>query len=34
MRDKSGIKDAGIKDAVTLNTIEDLDELYRQVDAK
>jgi hypothetical protein len=33
MRSKSGIRDSAIKDAVTLNTIEDLDELYRQVDA-
>jgi hypothetical protein len=28
MRAASGIKDASIKDAVTLNTIEDLDELH------
>jgi hypothetical protein len=28
MRAASGIKDASIKDAVTLNTLEDLDEIY------
>jgi hypothetical protein len=28
MRAASGIKDASVKDAVTLNTIEDLDELH------
>jgi hypothetical protein len=33
MRDASRIKDASIMDAVTLNTIEDLDEIYRQVSA-
>jgi hypothetical protein len=31
MREAAGIKDAAIKDAVTLNTIEDLDEFYHQV---
>jgi hypothetical protein len=31
MRQAAGIKDASIKDAVTLNTIEDLDEIYHQV---
>jgi len=31
MRASSGIKDASIKDAVTLNTIEDLDDLLAQV---
>ena len=31
MRKASGIKDAAIKDAVTLNTIEDLDEIYKQI---
>ncbi|MHB8146068.1 MAG: DUF5069 domain-containing protein [Vulcanimicrobiaceae bacterium] len=31
MRDASGIKDATIADAVTLNTIEDLDEIYHSV---
>lgn len=31
MRDASGIKDATIKDAVTLNTIEDLDEIHAQI---
>ncbi len=31
MRVASGIKDGGIKDAVTLNTIEDLDEIHRHV---
>jgi hypothetical protein len=30
MRRTSGIKDANVKDAVRLNTIEDLDELRRQ----
>lgn len=30
MRDSSGIPHEHIKDAVTLNTIEDLDELHRQ----
>jgi len=33
MRAASGIKDASIKDAVTLNAIEDLDEIHRQVTA-
>jgi hypothetical protein len=31
MRASSGIKDDSIKDAVTLNTIEDLDEVHTQV---
>jgi len=31
MRKSSGVKDASIKDAVTLNCLEDLDELYAQV---
>jgi hypothetical protein len=31
MRKASGVKDENIKDAVTLNKLEDLDELYRQV---
>ena len=31
MRGSSGLKNATIKDAVTLNTLEDLDEVYRQV---
>jgi hypothetical protein len=31
MREASGIKNASVKDAVTLNTIEDLDEIYHQV---
>jgi hypothetical protein len=31
MRASSGIKDPSIKDAVTLNTIEDLDEVHSQV---
>jgi len=30
MRDASKIKDASVKDAVSLNTIEDLDEVHRQ----
>ena len=30
MRDSSKIKDSSIKDAVSLNTIEDLDEIHRQ----
>jgi hypothetical protein len=30
MRDASGVKDASIKDAVTLNTLEDLDELRQR----
>jgi hypothetical protein len=29
MREASGIADSSIADAVTLNTIEDLDELHR-----
>ncbi|MGH7706863.1 MAG: DUF5069 domain-containing protein [Vulcanimicrobiaceae bacterium] len=31
MRASSGIRDAGVKDAVTLNTLEDLDELHSTV---
>jgi hypothetical protein len=31
MRGSSGIKNAAIKDAVTLNTIEDLDDVHAQV---
>lgn len=31
MRQASGINDQSVKDAVTLNTIEDLDEIYEQV---
>ena len=31
MRQRSGIKNASIKDAVTLNTIEDLDEIHAQL---
>ncbi len=31
MRSASGIKNAAIKDAVTLNTIEDLDDVHAQV---
>ncbi|MBV8198880.1 MAG: DUF5069 domain-containing protein [Candidatus Eremiobacteraeota bacterium] len=31
MRSSSKIKDASVKDAVTLNTIEDLDEVHRQI---
>jgi hypothetical protein len=31
MREASGIENAAIKDAVMLNTIEDLDEIYEQV---
>jgi hypothetical protein len=31
MRKASGVQDATISDAVTLNKLEDLDELYRQV---
>jgi hypothetical protein len=30
MREASKIKDASVKDAVSLNTIEDLDEIHRQ----
>jgi hypothetical protein len=33
MRAASGISDASIKDAVTLNAIEDLDEIHRQIQA-
>lgn len=31
MRDALGLKDASINDAVTLNTLEDLDELAKQI---
>jgi len=31
MREASKIKDASVKDAVSLNTIEDLDEVHRQL---
>lgn len=31
MRQASGLKDETIKDAVTLNTLEDLDDIHRQV---
>jgi len=31
MRAASGIKDASVKDAVTLNTVEDLDDVHSQV---
>src|ERR1700734_2337487 len=31
MREAAGIKDASAKDAVTLNTVEDLDEIYQQI---
>jgi hypothetical protein len=34
MRAASGIKDASIKDAVTLNMLEDLDEIYHEVTGK
>ncbi len=34
MRDKSGIKNADITDAVTLNTMEDLDDIYEQIPRK
>jgi hypothetical protein len=34
MRSASSIKHEGIKDAVTLNTVEDLDEIHKQVSAK
>lgn len=33
MRESSKIKDHSLRDAVTLNTIEDLDEIHRQVHA-
>ncbi len=33
MRQAAGIGDASIGDAVTLNTVEDLDELHRQINA-
>ncbi len=31
MRESSKIKDASVADAVTLNTVEDLDEIHRQI---
>ncbi|HEY6450742.1 MAG TPA: DUF5069 domain-containing protein [Candidatus Cybelea sp.] len=34
MRDAAGNKDASVKDAVTLNTVEDLDEIYQRVVGK
>jgi hypothetical protein len=34
MRSAAGVKDASVKDAVTLNTIEDLDELHSQVNGR
>lgn len=34
MRAASGISNPAVKDAVTLNTVEDLDELHRQVTGK
>ena len=34
MRSAAGIKDSSIKDAVTLNTVEDLDEIHREVTGK
>jgi hypothetical protein len=34
MREASGIKNESVKDAVTLNTVEDLDEIYTQVVGK
>lgn len=34
MRSASGVKDDTISDAVTLNTLEDLDELYAQAQAR
>jgi hypothetical protein len=34
MRTASGIKDENVKDAVTLNTIEDLDEVHRQINGR
>ena len=33
MRKASGIKNDSVKDAVTLNTVNDLDELHKQVEA-
>jgi hypothetical protein len=33
MRQSSKIKDESVRDAVTLNTVEDLDEIHRQVHA-
>jgi len=34
MRSASGVKDSTIKDAVTLNMLEDLDEIYHRVTGK
>ncbi|MBV8637460.1 MAG: DUF5069 domain-containing protein [Candidatus Eremiobacteraeota bacterium] len=34
MRDASGIKNVDVLDAVTLNTIEDLDDIYEQIPRK
>ena len=34
MRAASGIKDASVEDAVTLNTLEDLDELHAHLQAR
>ncbi len=34
MRESSKIRDAGVKDAVCLNTIEDLDEIHRRINRK
>lgn len=34
MRQSSGIKNADVTDAVTLNTIEDLDDIYTQIPRK
>lgn len=34
MRTASGVKNVSIKDAVTLNSIEDLDEVHKQINAK
>jgi hypothetical protein len=34
MREASGIKNEAVKDAVMLNTVEDLDEIYAQVTGK
>jgi hypothetical protein len=34
MRESSKIKDMAVKDAVSLNTVEDLDEVHRQLHHK
>jgi putative lipoic acid-binding regulatory protein len=34
MRESSKIKNSSVKDAVTLNTIEDLDEIHQQINQK